>query len=598
MKKVLSLISILMVGGALMAQTFVSTSVEKRNAILEEYTGVNCGYCPDGHRIANELAAQYNGSFFAINVHQGGYAARYTTQWGNALANQTGLDGYPSGTINRHAFSMGGSTALSRGDWAEAASLIMSEDSPVNVAAVLTADNDSRELSIHIQVFYTNNSAQATNKLNVALLQNNVIGPQQGASYNPDYQEGSQYRHMHMLRNLLTGQWGVDIPATQSTFIDTTITYTVPASIEGVSIPTLDDLEVVVFIAEGHQEIITGTKAIRPVTVPEILSMNVENEECSLEYVPVLEVANYTWDTVSSIVVDYNGSNVTLDGPITPMGTKTFEMENYNVPLTNGSIINGWAERTAVMRNFTMTSGRADTVTDGSTFTVSFADFDIFTVSGTLTAKLWLDQFGRETTLQLVDTRNCQPVWTEGPYNNTSETMPQYVNELVDGRLVTITFEPQTAGLYILRLNDEYGDGMWYTSEAVPSGLELLMGSSSLFHEYLGYPNMEAFSHKDFWLNVISNGSGAHSASSDDPNVGIDDATVVDFSVYPNPVSNVLSIRSEQAVRLVEVMDVTGRSVATFAGQNTIDVSNMVAGMYIIRVTTENGMGVQKFVKE
>ncbi len=56
------------------AQTFVSTSVENKNVILEEYTGISCGYCPDGHKIAQDLHNANPNDVFLINVHTGGYA--------------------------------------------------------------------------------------------------------------------------------------------------------------------------------------------------------------------------------------------------------------------------------------------------------------------------------------------------------------------------------------------------------------------------------------------------------------------------------------------------------------------------------------------
>ena len=144
MKKVLSAAVALLFAGAVMAQTIVSTSPENRNVIIEEYTGVNCTYCPDGHRRANEIVAANPGHAWAINIHTGGYAVQYFTQWGAALANQTGLTGYPSGTVNRHIFPdlldyqetpPHTVTAQSRGNWADAASQIRAMSSPVNVAA-------------------------------------------------------------------------------------------------------------------------------------------------------------------------------------------------------------------------------------------------------------------------------------------------------------------------------------------------------------------------------------------------------------------------------------------------------------------------------
>ena len=94
MKKLLSLavLAVMTVFPALAQnEQFVSTEVSNKNVVIEEYTGINCGYCPDGHKRANEIAAANPGRVFVINVHVGSYAANtYTTQWGNALANQTG----------------------------------------------------------------------------------------------------------------------------------------------------------------------------------------------------------------------------------------------------------------------------------------------------------------------------------------------------------------------------------------------------------------------------------------------------------------------------------------------------------------------------
>ena len=64
---------------------------------------------------------------------------------------------------------------------------------------------------------------------------------------------------MKMLRHLLTGQWGQTISNTsQGSFYTDTITYTVPQSLNSVPYD-LFDLEVVVFIAESTQEIISGS---------------------------------------------------------------------------------------------------------------------------------------------------------------------------------------------------------------------------------------------------------------------------------------------------------------------------------------------------
>ena len=50
MKKIL--LSVFVLGALLSsAQTNVSTTPENKNVVLEEFTGISCPYCPDGHAI-------------------------------------------------------------------------------------------------------------------------------------------------------------------------------------------------------------------------------------------------------------------------------------------------------------------------------------------------------------------------------------------------------------------------------------------------------------------------------------------------------------------------------------------------------------------
>ena len=47
MKKNLLFILCLGISSVMMSQTFVSTTAENKNVVLEEFTGIHCGYCPD-----------------------------------------------------------------------------------------------------------------------------------------------------------------------------------------------------------------------------------------------------------------------------------------------------------------------------------------------------------------------------------------------------------------------------------------------------------------------------------------------------------------------------------------------------------------------
>ncbi len=241
----------------LSAQVLVSTQPMPKNAILEEYTGIHCTYCPDGHAIAQSIMDNNLGRAFVIAIHQGSFASPsagepdYRTSFGDALAGQTGLTGYPSGTVNRHVFS-GSATALGRGSWSSACDQIMQQTSPVNIGIATEYDAGTRELTIDIELYYTSAPGSSSNFINLALIQDSIYGPQTGGG------AGSNYRHMHMLRHLITGQWGEEVNNTGAgTFITRTYNYTIPEAYNNVA-AVVENMHVVAFVAEGHQEILTG----------------------------------------------------------------------------------------------------------------------------------------------------------------------------------------------------------------------------------------------------------------------------------------------------------------------------------------------------
>ena len=247
-------------------QTIVTDTVQLRSVVLEEYTGLHCTYCPDGHVRANAIAAEYPGRTVLINVHTGGYATPAAgepdmqTAFGTDLANQTNLTGYPSGTVNRHVFaSLGSSTALSRTDWAAVSPEILAMISPVNTGATSTYNAATNELTIEVEAYYTSNSAAATNFMNVVLLQDSILGPQTGGTtYNPNNYVGGLYSHNHVLRHMITGQWGDQISTTTAgSLYSNTFTYTIPSDINGVPVD-IANCHIAVFVTESQQEILTG----------------------------------------------------------------------------------------------------------------------------------------------------------------------------------------------------------------------------------------------------------------------------------------------------------------------------------------------------
>ena len=259
MKKLLIALTGMLLGSGAYAQTIVDTTVQKRNVVVEEFTGVDCGYCPHGHQLVNELANSYPGRVVPINIHCGVYSSNtYTTPYGETLLSNTAYAGFPCGAINRK-LSGCAVDAMNRSYFKSTGKSVLNQDSPVNIAATAKVNAETREMSIHIEVYYTKDVNQAYNLLNVALLQDKIIGKQSNYNQNnSEYiTEDGQYMHMHMLRDLITGQWGAQIMSNEDSvikagsFLDTTIVYTIPKIISNEYVK-FGNINLALFITDGY----------------------------------------------------------------------------------------------------------------------------------------------------------------------------------------------------------------------------------------------------------------------------------------------------------------------------------------------------------
>ncbi|WP_231628674.1 T9SS type A sorting domain-containing protein [Mangrovimonas sp. ST2L15] len=73
------------------------------------------------------------------------------------------------------------------------------------------------------------------------------------------------------------------------------------------------------------------------------------------------------------------------------------------------------------------------------------------------------------------------------------------------------------------------------------------------------------------------------------------------FSYFPNPVENSLTIKAQQAIELVEVYNMLGQMVANESPNNIegiIDMSNLAAGAYFVKVTIGNSTETIRIVKK
>lgn len=565
-----------------------------KKVILEEYTGIHCTYCPDGHKIANQYKALHPNDVFLINVHQGSFATPsagepdFRTTFGDALANQTGLTGYPSGTISRHLFPPATTTALSRSVWAAKGDEILAVPTYASMdidSAIVNAQ--TRELKVYVKANYIG-SASAVNMMNVALLQDGVEGPQTGGSTNPAQMlPNGNYVHNHILRHLLTGQWGDTIAVTTAgTTFQKVYTYTLPNAIVNVDLD-LGNLAIVAFIAEGKQEIITGAE--KHVAISNILyqkdasieSITTANEICAAELKPVLKVKNLGSDVITAIAFTYSVNGGTANtynwtGSISPFASVSIDVPaitGFSVLASNSITfnvvnVNGLTDQNAA--NNSITKSNIMQTTNNS----SGSTGHVFTFTQ--------DRYGSESTWKIVEDATGTVVAQGGPYADLTANGVLAHN-------VNVTL-PAT-GCYTVIVNDSYGDGI--NAGYGAGNYKLVNAANQTVISSTGQFQKEE--RKLFNLTSL---------------IGIEDNSVVSvFSLTPNPAKNNVevsfNINDDKDVN-INIFNSLGAMVYSqnegnlTSGNHTVNVnvSKLSSGVYYMNVKAGDNTITKKLIIE
>lgn len=232
--------------------------VENKKVLIEEFTGIYCGNCPDAHVIIDELKKAQPDNVIALAYHSGYYATPnketdpdFRTALGDTLDTRFVPDGYPNGMVNRVAFEEN-TYMYSRALWSLYAHDINSQEAPVNIWVNSIYDNDTRTLTVDVEALYKANVDADMNMLNVVIAQNNIIGPQSGGNM------GDNYVHQHVVRANLTPIWGDPITTCKKDdLFRKRYTYVVPEDINGVPTDPAN-FEVVAFINQDKTNVLNA----------------------------------------------------------------------------------------------------------------------------------------------------------------------------------------------------------------------------------------------------------------------------------------------------------------------------------------------------
>ena len=85
-----------------------------------------------------------------------------------------------------------------------------------------------------------------------------------------------------------------------------------------------------------------------------------------------------------------------------------------------------------------------------------------------------------------------------------------------------------------------------------------------------------------------------------DPSLGVTDSTIEEFSIYPNPANNQITISSKEELTAVSIYNILGQELSRYLGsdiQMNIDVSSLSTGTYIVKVQVGDAVSSKKLIK-
>ena len=274
---------------------------------------------------------------------------------------------------------------------------------------------------------------------------------------------------------------------------------------------------------------------------------------------PEIMIQNYGLVPLTSLTIDVtvNGSPVSStpwSGNLTTYGT-----DNVTLP-----VLTGLTNNDAVAINVSQPNGGADADPSNNpavAFNVSMVQTT--NVHLDVTVEVTTDQYASETSWDITNSAG-QTVASGGPYSSANSVQTP----------VTTTLNINEC--YFFTIYDTYGDGIccdWGNgSYSVTDGNGTVISSGGQF--------------------TTQDGEAFQTGGVPPPPPNAVNDIDANFSIYPNPVKDVLTING--IYKSVEIYDIYGKLVLSSNAKQKIDVSSLANGIYSVNIHTNNVITIKK----
>lgn len=186
-------------------------AAQEKKVLVEDFTGVRCVNCPNGHAQIDLLKNTYPGRVIAVALHSNFLADPYGSEQDLRTDDAQSLDqrlgptiAKPTGAVDR--IEVGGETLLFINQWAQACGDRINQSVPVNIE--ITNESDASEkVLVKVKMIFLEEITEALS-VSVFLLESDIEVTQ----LTPDG-EDEAYIHDHVLRKALTPFSGLGLSA-------------------------------------------------------------------------------------------------------------------------------------------------------------------------------------------------------------------------------------------------------------------------------------------------------------------------------------------------------------------------------------------------
>lgn len=194
--------------------TYVESPVATPDAklvLIEEFTGVRCPNCPQGHDIVANIKSTNPGKVVSISLHPiNSLGAPYSfsvqdfrSQKAQTLFDYLGQIGLePAAGIDRTIFGGESKILLDKSKWTTYTTQQLATTTPVNVLIDKALDTTNNELIVTVELHYTA-AVTETNKLTVVLTESDMITAQLDGAIIDTF-----YNHKDVMRDFISDTQG------------------------------------------------------------------------------------------------------------------------------------------------------------------------------------------------------------------------------------------------------------------------------------------------------------------------------------------------------------------------------------------------------